>query len=152
MRNSECGIRNMGNSTNPKNEKANAPYIDHIGIIVENLDQSIALFERMFDIQPSKIKDMADVGLRVARLHTENIDIELIQYTSEENFGKKVMGPEKGINHLSVRVDDMGAVLSDLEKKGIRVIDGFPRAGSHGVVAFFDPGTTEDILLEVCEG
>jgi len=128
------------------------PYIDHLGIIVDNLDQSTELFERMFDLKPSKIKEMADVGLRVARLKAENIDIELIQYTSEENFGKKVMGPEKGVNHISINVEDMDAVLRDLEEKGIKTKEGFPRLGSHGLVAFFEPDTTEGILLEVCEG
>lgn len=128
------------------------PYVDHLGIIVDNLDQAIELFERMFDLKPSKIKEMADVGLKVARLKAENIDIELIQYTSEENFGKKVMGPEKGVNHISINVEDMNTVLRDLEEKGIKTKEGFPRAGSHGLVAFFEPDTTEDILLEVCEG
>ena len=128
------------------------PYVDHLGIIVGNLDQSIALFERMFDLKPSKIKDMADVGLKVARLKAENIDIELIQYTSEENFGKKVMGPEKGVNHISINVEDMNTVLRDLEEKGIKTKEGFPRAGSHGLVAFFEPDTTEGVLLEICEG
>ncbi|NQT55247.1 MAG: VOC family protein [Desulfobacteraceae bacterium] len=128
------------------------PYVDHLGIIVDNLDQAIELFERMFDLKPSKIKEMADVGLRIARLKAENIDIELIQYTSEENFGKRVMGPEKGVNHISINVEDMDAVLRDLEEKGIKTKEGFPRAGSHGLVAFFEPDTTEGILLEVCEG
>jgi len=128
------------------------PYVDHLGIIVDNLDQAIELFECMFDLKPSKIKEMADVGLRIARLKAENIDIELIQYTSEENFGKRVMGPEKGVNHISIKVEDMDAVLRDLEEKGIKTKEGFPRAGSHGLVAFFEPDTTEGILLEVCEG
>ena len=128
------------------------PYVDHLGIIVDNLDQAIELFERMFDLKPSKIKEMADVGLRIARLKAENIDIELIQYTSEENFGKRVMGLEKGVNHISINVEDMDAVLRDLEEKGIKTKEGFPRAGSHGLVAFFEPDTTEGILLEVCEG
>ena len=95
------------------------PYVDHLGIIVDNLDQAIALFECMFDLKPSKVREMADVGLRIAHLKAENIDIELIQYTSEENFGKKVMGPEKGVNHISINVEDMGVVLRNLEEKGI---------------------------------
>ena len=27
------------------------PYVDHLGIIVDNLDQAIELFERMFDLK-----------------------------------------------------------------------------------------------------
>jgi hypothetical protein len=87
----------------------------------------------------------------VAHFHAQNIEIELIQYTTEDTFGQKVMGPEKGINHLSVRVKDIRKALKDCQHKGLKVMEGFPREGSHGQVAFFEPHTTEGILLEICE-
>jgi methylmalonyl-CoA epimerase len=129
----------------------NQPYVDHIGIIVDNLDRSIALFEALFDLGPSKIKDLPEAGLRVAHLPARNIEIELIQYTGPDTFGEKVMGGKRGINHLSVRVKDMGKALNECAQKGLTVMDGFPREGSHGRVAFLDPDTTQGILLEMCE-
>lgn len=129
----------------------NQPYVDHIGIIVENLDQSIELFEALFDLRPSKIKDLPEAGLRVAHLQAHNIEIELIQYTGADTFGQKVMGREKGVNHLSVRVKDIRKALKDCTQKGLKLMDGFPRQGSHGQVAFFEPDTTQGILFEICE-
>lgn len=129
------------------------PTIDHIGIIVENLERSVAMFERMFHLKPSGIKEMPDVGLRIAELNGANISIELLQYSEEgESLAKKTMGVKPGINHLSIRVEDIKSSLEDLEGKGLRIIEGFPRPGSHGQVAFFEPETTQGILLEVCEG
>jgi methylmalonyl-CoA epimerase len=129
------------------------PTIDHIGIIVENLERSVAMFERMFDLKSSGIEEMPDVGLRIAELKGANISIELLQYSDEgESLAKKTMGVKPGINHLSIRVEDIKSSLEDLESKGLRVIEGFPRRGSHGQVAFFTPETTQDILLEICEG
>jgi methylmalonyl-CoA/ethylmalonyl-CoA epimerase len=129
------------------------PSIDHIGIIVENLERSVAMFERMFHLKSSGIKDMPDVGLRIAQLNGANISIELLQYSGEgESLAKKTMGVKPGINHLSIRVEDIKSSLEDLKGKGLRVIEGFPRQGSHGQVAFFEPDTTQGILLEVCEG
>jgi methylmalonyl-CoA epimerase len=129
----------------------NQPYVDHIGVIVENLDQSIALFEALFDLHPSEIKELPEAGLRVVHLQAQNIEIELIQYTGVHSFGQKVMGPDRGVNHLSVRVKDIQSALKDCEEKGLKVMEGFPRKGSHGQVAFFDPETTQDILLEIGE-
>ena len=130
----------------------NPPTIDHIGIIVENLEQSVAMFERLFHLIPSRIKEIPDVGLRVAQLNGANISIELLQYSEEgESLAKKTMGLKPGINHLSIRVEDIKYSLEDLEGKGLRVIEGFPRRGRHGQVAFFEPDTTHGILLEVCE-
>ena len=128
------------------------PHIDHIGIIVEDLDRSIAFFERLFNIKPTQIKDMTDVGLKIAQLQAENINIELLQYTDQgESFAKTVMGVKKGINHLSIQVKDIQATLSDLADGGVTVMEGFPRPGSHGTVAFLETDTTHDMLLEVCE-
>jgi methylmalonyl-CoA epimerase len=128
----------------------NPPYVDHIGIIVESLDRSIALFESLFGLRPSKIKDLPEAGLKVAHLQAQNVEIELIQYTGENTFGQKVMGRQRGINHLSVRVQDIRGALKDSAQKGLKVMDGFPRQGSHGQVAFLDPESTQGILLEMC--
>ena len=128
------------------------PTIDHIGIIVQNLEQSITLFDRLFDLRPSKIKEMPEIGLRIAQLNAANIEIELLQYSGEgENIAKKTMGINPGINHLSLEVIDIKRALKDLKHKGLNVMGGFPRKGSHGTVAFFEPETTGGILFEICE-
>jgi len=142
----------MGNSTNVNNAKENLPYVDHIGIIVEDLEQSVTMFERLFHLKATKIKDMHEVGLRIAQLNAANISIELLQYSGQgESFAKRTMGVKPGVNHLAIRVKNIKNSLKDLENKGLNTMEGFPRAGSHGVVAFLDPGTTHGILLEVSE-
>lgn len=128
------------------------PYIDHIGIIVDDLDEALGLFEGLFQIKPDKVTELAEVGLRIAHVKAENIDIELLQYKGMEGgIARKAMGPRKGINHLSLRVEDMDATLKNFHERGIKVTEGFPRPGSHGQVAFFQPETTQEILLEICE-
>ena len=127
------------------------PHIHHIGIIVEDLGPSIALFERMFDLKPSKTMDIPDAGLKIAQLKAENIDIELIEYSGEGAQGKRVMGTDIGFNHLSVGVENIEAAVREAEKKGFRIQEGFPREGSSGKVAFFEPESTNGILLEICE-
>jgi methylmalonyl-CoA epimerase len=129
-----------------------APYIDHIGIIVENLDQSVSMFERLFGVRPVSLREMPDVGLRIAHIKAENVDIELIQYLSqEEGVARKAMGSRPGINHISVLVNDVETWSRKFEGQGARVVNGFPRQGSHGQVAFFEPESTQGILLEICE-
>jgi len=126
--------------------------VEHIGILVEDLDRSLGVFERLLGLGAAEVKDMPDVGMRVASLRAENIRIELIQYTSETGgFGRKVMGSAAGYNHIAVEVDDLGPALKEWEAGGVQVMEGFPRDGSHGRVAFFEPSTTEGLLLEVCE-
>jgi methylmalonyl-CoA/ethylmalonyl-CoA epimerase len=126
--------------------------VDHIGIVVRDLDHALALWEKLFSLKPTVIRDMPEAGLRIAYLKTQNVEIELLQYSmEEESFGKKVMGSRPGLNHLSVRVDHVDDSIQDLERKGVIAKEGFPRQGSHGRIAFFEPETTGGILMEICE-
>ena len=126
--------------------------IDHIGIIVRDLDHTLALWEKLFALKPTIIHDMPEVGLRIAHLKARNVEIELLQYTSAgEGFGRKVMGSSPGVNHLSVRVERVDDSVQDYERHGVTAQEGFPRQGSHGRIAFFEPETTDGILIEICE-
>lgn len=127
-------------------------HIDHIGIIVDNLEASVAMFSGLLGAGPDKWKDMPDVGLKIAEFEMANITIELLQYSGENTaFAKEVMGEESGVNHFSLAVGNISDVIAGMEATGAEMMKGFPRQGAHGRVAFFDPKTTGNILLEICE-
>jgi methylmalonyl-CoA/ethylmalonyl-CoA epimerase len=126
--------------------------VDHIGMIVRDLDHTLALWEKLFAVKPTIIHDMPEVGLRIAHLKAQNVEIELLQYTTEEeSFGRKAMGSSPGVNHLSIRVDHVDDSVQQYERKGVMAKEGFPRQGSHGRIAFFEPETMDGILIEICE-
>lgn len=82
----------------------------------------------------------------------DDVRNELTQYLEgSESFARAVMGGREGINHLSLRVDDIETSIRALEGAGIKTLEGFPTRGAHGKVAFFDAATTHDLLFEVCE-
>ena len=39
------------------------PRIGHIGVIVDDLDRAIALFDNLFDLRPARVHAMEDVGI-----------------------------------------------------------------------------------------
>jgi len=125
--------------------------VDHIGIIVQELDHTLALWEKLFGLKPTIVRDMPEAGLRIAHIETQNVEIELLQYTGEESFGRQVMGSSPGVNHLSIRVDRVDDSVQEFKEKGVFAQEGFPRQGSHGRITFFDPETTDGILMEICE-
>ena len=130
----------------------NKPRVDHVGVIVEDLDAAIDMFERLLGLAPSGRRELADVGLRIAEFEAENVAIELIQYTGRgDGFAAGVMGRRAGVNHVSFRVEDVEAAVKELEAGGVKVMAGFPRRGAHGPVAFFEPDTAQGLLFEVCE-
>jgi len=123
--------------------------IDHIGIIVSDLEAAVQQLSTLFG--KAAIKELPDVGLRVAEFHTENVTIELLQYTQGSEFARKVMGDRIGLNHISARVEDVEQSISALKAKGLKPMPGFPREGAHGRVAFFEPDAVTGLLFEVCK-
>jgi methylmalonyl-CoA/ethylmalonyl-CoA epimerase len=130
---------------------APAPYIDHIGIVVADLDQAVEKLKPLFGM-PARTKELPEVGLRVAEFDAANLVIELLQYTDGPNsFAQQVMGQRLGLNHLSARVADVEHSITDLRQAGFIPMAGFPRQGAHGRVAFFEPDAVTGLLFEVCQ-
>jgi methylmalonyl-CoA/ethylmalonyl-CoA epimerase len=128
--------------------------IDHFGILVDNIDRSTGMYVSYFGYTLDKTLKMESVGLTVAFLHLGEINIELVAYTgdaSQTEFSRYIMGEEMGYNHICYAVDDLVQTLSNLDRAGIKPIEGFPMQGGHGQIAFLNPKDTGGTLIELCE-
>ena len=132
-------------------KQISATHIDHIGIIVADLDAAVERLGALFGGAP-RIKELKDVGLRVAEFQAANVTVELLQYTGKNDaFARRVMGERLGLNHVSARVEDVERSLEALRAKGLKPMAGFPRQGAHGRVAFFEPDAVSGLLFEICQ-
>jgi methylmalonyl-CoA/ethylmalonyl-CoA epimerase len=130
---------------------AEAPHIDHLGIVVADLDEAVRRLAPLLGA-PARFRQLAEVGLRVAEFDCANIVVELLQYTGEgSGFAQRVMGDRLGLNHLSTRVADVDRSVAALTAAGFEPMPGFPRPGAHGRVAFFAPDAVTGLLFEVCQ-
>jgi len=125
-------------------------HIDHIGIVVADIEAAVERFRPLLG-EADPIRELTDYGLRVAMIETANVTIELLQYTGEgDDFARGVMGERLGLNHISTRVDDVANSVADLTAAGFEMMEGFPRPGAHGEVAFFERDASTGLLFEVC--
>lgn len=126
-------------------------HIDHIGIVVADLDAAVSRLKPLFG-ECIQMKDLVDVGLRVAEFRAANVTVELLQYTgTNDAFARQVMGERLGLNHISARVENVERSLAELRAAGLRPMEGFPRQGAHGRVAFFEPDAVTGLLFEICQ-
>jgi methylmalonyl-CoA/ethylmalonyl-CoA epimerase len=129
-----------------------APRVDHIGIIVAALEPAIAAMSLVLPNAPLVRRSLPEVGLEVAEFQAANVVIELLQYTSQEaGLARRTMGSATGLNHLSISVPDLGAALAALAADGVEPIEGFPRAGAHGRIAFLHPDPRTGLRVELCQ-
>ena len=129
----------------------------HIGYIVRNLKQSIADFQRLFDLQDKDIRVFPPFDLpadsRFAFFHADGLNFELIEPISD-HFKEILFNSGIGINHICFTVDDIESAYTEMVNKGIRpghvTLNGIITM-SHQKMVYFNPDDTGGILLEYIE-
>ena len=127
--------------------------IHHLGIAVESLEKAVAIFELLLGRPPDSREEIKDQKVRVAGFQVAESRIELLEASSPDSpIARFISKRGPGIHHLTLTVDDLQATLSDLDRRGIRLVDRTPRMGAGGEsIAFLHPSSTANILIELLE-
>ncbi len=125
--------------------------IDHIGIAVGSLAESLRFFRDALGLELDTPEDVPSQRVRAHFLQAGEAAIELVEPTAEDSpIAKFVAKRGPGIHHVALRVDDIVAALAELKAKGVRLIDEVPRPGAHNsLVAFIHPSSTHGVLVEL---
>ena len=131
----------------------NLKNIDHIGIAVSNLQESLSFWETSLGIELHGIEEVAEQHVRTAFLPVGGTEIELLEPTRpDSSVARFIEKRGEGLHHIAIRVDDIEAALAELKAKGVQLIDESPRSGAGGTrIAFVHPKSTHGVLLELCE-
>jgi methylmalonyl-CoA epimerase len=131
----------------------NTTVIDHIGIAVNSIDESLKFWETALGIKCAGVETVEDQKVRTAFLPLKDSEVELLEPTSPDStIAKFIEKRGEGIHHLAIRVDDLERALGELKERGIKLIDETPRRGAGGaMIAFIHPKATGGILLELSQ-
>lgn len=127
--------------------------IDHIAIVVKDLDATLKLYTETLGFFPVYRETIEDQGVEAVGLQAGESVIELLRPLDEASPIAKYRGEaETKLHHTAYRVDDIEGTLADLKAKGVRLIDEQPRKGAHGNrIAFLHPKSTQGVLIELCQ-
>jgi methylmalonyl-CoA epimerase len=127
--------------------------IDHIGVVVNDIEEALKVYQQALGLSLAKIKERPDQAVTIAFLLTGESEIELIQpLTSDSGVAKFLQKRGEGIHHICLEVDDIEKALADLRDKGLQLIDEMPRTGPEGErFAFIHPKSTHGVLIELYE-
>ena len=131
----------------------NLSHIEHIGIAVKNLDDSIKFWENILGLKCYAVEEVKDQKVKTAFFMIGQTKIELLQSTDPEGpIGKFIEKKGEGVHHIAFASKGIEKNLTELENKGIQLIDKMPRKGAEGLdIAFLHPKSTQGILIEMCE-
>ena len=132
--------------------------IDHIGIVVENVDEAIKFYTEKLGMKVVDREILEDRGIKVAFLtgNEGETSIELLEPINHDDLNNPIAkflknrGP--GLHHLAIRVKEIESSLKELEAQGLQLIDKKPRPGARGhLVAFLHPKSVMGVLLELVQ-
>jgi methylmalonyl-CoA epimerase len=127
--------------------------LDHVGIAVHSLDESLPVFESITGGKGHGRERVEQQGVEVVFLGTGEGRLELLAPTRDDSAVAKFLarrGP--GMHHLCYRVRDVAAELGRYRAAGAQLIDETPRPGAAGhLVAFVHPKSTGGVLVELLQ-
>ncbi len=129
--------------------------IDHVAIVVRNIDEALRFYRDLLGIQPSQIKTLPGEGVRVAFLPSggpNSSEIELVEPIDPTTGVARFLEKRgEGLHHICLEVRDIDAALASLKEHGAQVLDETPRQAAEGRAIFLHPKGTHGVLLELVE-
>lgn len=128
-------------------------HIEHIGIAVSNLFESIKYYEETLGLKCYSIEEVKDQKVKTAFFMVGKTKIELLESTEPNGaIDKFIEKKGEGIHHIAFAVKNIENTLQELNNKGVKLIDKTPRKGAEGLnIAFIHPKSSNGVLIEVCE-
>jgi len=127
-------------------------HIEHIGIAVKNLDESIKFYEDVFGLKCYAIEEVKEQKVKTAFFQIGETKIELLESTEPDSpISKFIKNKGEGIHHIAFKTEDIDSSLKELKEKDVRLIDEQPRKGAEDLnVAFIHPKAANGVLIELC--
>lgn len=127
--------------------------IEHIGIAVKNINESNALFLKLFGKKHYKIEQVESEQVSTSFFMIGGNKIELIEaQESDGTIAKFIEKKGEGIHHIALEVDDIYAEMDRLKKEGFTLISEEPKKGADNkLICFLHPKSSNGVLIELCQ-
>jgi methylmalonyl-CoA epimerase len=123
--------------------------VDHIGILVRDLDAALRFYTETLGLTASPIEQRDDPPIRMAYVRVGNVRLELIEAADpSQTMIRYLPHQEPGIYHVGLRVENVDADFAALQHRGVPTIDGV-REGEAMRVGFLHPDAAGGVMIEL---
>jgi len=127
--------------------------VEHIGIAVKSLSDSIPLFEKLLNSSCYKIEKVESEKVTTAFFQKGETKIELLECQEVDGVISKFIDKKgEGIHHIAFEVDDLASEIDRLKKEGFTILDETPKKGADNkLICFVHPKSGNGVLIELCQ-
>lgn len=126
--------------------------VEHIGIAVNNLAQSMPLFEKLLNTPCYKTEVVESEKVTTAFFRQGDTKIELLESTDPQGVIARFLEKKgEGIHHIAFEVTDIEAEMKRLQAEGFTLLNETPKPGADNkLICFLHPKDTNGVLVELC--
>jgi len=127
--------------------------IEHIGIAVKNIEQSNALFAKLFGKAHYKVESVESEGVNTSFFMLGETKVELLEASSETSaIARFIEKKGEGIHHIAYEVDNIEEEMKRLKTEGFEILNSSPKEGADNKrICFLHPKSTNGVLVELCQ-
>jgi methylmalonyl-CoA/ethylmalonyl-CoA epimerase len=127
--------------------------VEHIGIAVKTLAESVPLFEKLLNSQCYKTEVVESEKVNTAFFKTTDTKIELLESIDENGVISKFIDKKgEGLHHIAFEVDNIETEMKRLKNEGFILLNDKPKKGADNkLICFLHPKSTNGVLIELCE-
>ena len=127
--------------------------VEHIGIAVNTLAESVPLFEKLLKSQCYKTETVESEKVNTAFFKTGDTKIELLESIDENGVITRFIEKKgEGVHHIAFEVDNIEAEMERLKNEGFILLNDKPKKGADNrLVCFLHPKSANGVLIELCE-
>jgi|SRR5215203_4857945 len=127
--------------------------VEHIGIAVQSLSDSVPLFEKLLNSACYKTEVVDSENVNTAFLRSGETKIELLESATADGAIQKFLDKRgEGIHHIAFEVADIYFEMKRLQNEGFILLQDEPKTGADNkLVCFLHPKSTNHILVELCQ-
>lgn len=126
--------------------------INHVGVVVSNLQDALITYSKGLGMKVERIVEISDVQLKIGVLKIGEVEVELLEYGNPElPIAKSLRADRPGLNHICYEVEAFDKTMEKMKENGFVLVEGFPRKGVHGRIAFLIPPHSREERIEILE-
>lgn len=126
--------------------------VNHVAIVVRDIDSALDFWNNALGIPLDHVEEVPSQQAKVAFLPVGGSEIELVQPTNPDSGMASFLEKRgEGLHHVCVEVSDIDAMLAQLKRAGVRLINETAQILPGRKMAFVHPKSANGVLIELYE-